>query len=396
MSQLTTTDKAGGNTKTPASQHRRWCFTLNNYGENDVDKLTREFTRVSAVKWVFSKEVGDSGTPHLQGYVEFRNAKTLQGVKNIISQRAHVERARGTAEQNYGYCTKSKDDKWEHGWVVAALVGKLRSAISQHGARPFQQHVLNIVASPVDERIVHWFWDSYGNTGKTALAKHLVLEGEAIYVNGKAADVKYAVAEWIKVKKPLKTVIFGIPRTVTSEYVSYSALEEVKDGIFFSGKYEGGMCVYEVPHVIVFANFPPDPTKLSSDRWNIVDISQADFSNVSLPLANSPVTGTGPAAAGGGDIGGSQFDREWAQHDHTDVEGLPWSGNGALTPDIVTETVLPLEVEDLDLERIKRYMENIIDMEEEEAEASRAATPVSREPLPGEGLGDYIRRMDGM
>lgn len=42
---------------------RNYCFTLNNYKEEDIEKLLK-----SDVKYItFQKEVGDSGTPHLQG-----------------------------------------------------------------------------------------------------------------------------------------------------------------------------------------------------------------------------------------------------------------------------------------------------------------------------------------
>jgi len=43
----------------------------------------------------------------------------------------------------------------------------------------------------------------------------------------------------------------------------------LKDGVVFSGKYEGGARLFPPPHVIIFANFLPDFTKLSADRWVI-------------------------------------------------------------------------------------------------------------------------------
>lgn len=69
-------------------------------------------------------------------------------------------------------------------------------------------------------------------------------------------------------------MLFGIPRTCTAEYVSYSALEELKDGIFFSGKYESSMVMTNNLHIFVFANFEPDRSKLSKDRWEIHYVGQ--------------------------------------------------------------------------------------------------------------------------
>lgn len=56
----------------------------------------------------FGREVGSKGTPHLQGYVVFKNARSLAAVKNLV-ERWHVEIARGSADQNVEYCSKGGD-----------------------------------------------------------------------------------------------------------------------------------------------------------------------------------------------------------------------------------------------------------------------------------------------
>ena len=57
---------------------------------------------------VIGKEIGESGTPHLQGYVVFDQPVRLNALKRI-SPRAHFEIAKGTTEQNRTYCTKDND-----------------------------------------------------------------------------------------------------------------------------------------------------------------------------------------------------------------------------------------------------------------------------------------------
>lgn len=56
----------------------------------------------------WGQEVGQEGTPHLQGYVEFRSPRRLNAVKGMFGQRCHLEKARGSGEQNRQYCSKTR------------------------------------------------------------------------------------------------------------------------------------------------------------------------------------------------------------------------------------------------------------------------------------------------
>lgn len=67
---------------------------------------------------------------------------------------------------------------------------------------------------------------------------------------------------------PLELVVIDIPRCNENK-VSYQAIEDLKNGMLFSTKYESAMCVFDAPHVLVFANFPPERAKLSADRWDV-------------------------------------------------------------------------------------------------------------------------------
>ena len=71
----------------------------------------------------------------------------------------------------------------------------------------------------------------------------------------------------------------NIPRCLTCEdktYVSYQALENIKDMVFYSGKYEGGVVCGNCPHVFVFAHVPPEYENMSDDRWVVVNVDSAD------------------------------------------------------------------------------------------------------------------------
>lgn len=80
---------------------RRWIFTLNNYTDWEYETVKNWPVKYMVV----GKEVGEEGTPHLQGYCVFEGMKRLSAMKKL-GPRAHFEVARGTTTQNWEYCTK--------------------------------------------------------------------------------------------------------------------------------------------------------------------------------------------------------------------------------------------------------------------------------------------------
>lgn len=83
---------------------RSWCYTLNNYTEEERDALRR----VSCCYQVFGYERGDEGTPHLQGYIHFKSARSQAAVKKEFP-RCHLEVRKGTVDQAVEYCKKDGD-----------------------------------------------------------------------------------------------------------------------------------------------------------------------------------------------------------------------------------------------------------------------------------------------
>lgn len=88
---------------------RGWCWTLNNYTEEEVRKLKRLSTVSTVEKLIFGKEVGkECGTQHLQGYIYWSYGKTLSDMKRI-NNRLHLEEAKGGYMSQTIYCTKDGD-----------------------------------------------------------------------------------------------------------------------------------------------------------------------------------------------------------------------------------------------------------------------------------------------
>jgi len=83
------------------SRAKNWCFTLNNY-ESLLDPGL-----FGCSFCVYQEELSASGTPHLQGYVQFPKRVTLAYVRLLDGLAgAHWEAAGGTPAENEHYCTK--------------------------------------------------------------------------------------------------------------------------------------------------------------------------------------------------------------------------------------------------------------------------------------------------
>lgn len=87
-----------------AKPGKRWVFTVNN--PVDEEQLIAAWSDVKFA--IYGREVGEEGTPHLQGYVIFEKTKRLSGVKKMLP-RAHWENALGSTSENVRYCSKQGD-----------------------------------------------------------------------------------------------------------------------------------------------------------------------------------------------------------------------------------------------------------------------------------------------
>lgn len=89
---------------------RGFCFTLNNWTVEEHSKLLKYFENSSKVeKYIIGEEVGKKkGTPHLQGYIYYTNARSKNIVEKEIDlpNRIWITNAKGNPKQNYIYCTK--------------------------------------------------------------------------------------------------------------------------------------------------------------------------------------------------------------------------------------------------------------------------------------------------
>lgn len=92
------------------SRGTRWCFTLNNPTEDEALHLSGLGVELSDVSYIVcGAEVSESGTPHLQGYLELPSRLRGAAVKLLVGERCHLELSRGTSTQASSYCKKDAD-----------------------------------------------------------------------------------------------------------------------------------------------------------------------------------------------------------------------------------------------------------------------------------------------
>jgi len=254
-----------GNTKPDAKQispAKRWCFTLNNYTEQDISSISSKIYD-TCDKSLVSKEVGEEGTPHLQGFISFKvKARPMSVFDN---KRIHWEAAKGNNASQLTYIGKQNQPFLSLGFPKPVKL--------INPDYDWEQQILDIVKQEPDDRTIYWYWSKGGNKGKTSFCKYLTVKHGAIALSGKAADMRNGVIDYQKTNGFLpELVLIPIPKSFNTDYLNYEGIENIKDMYFYSGKYEGGQVCGNPPHLFVFANEPPDTSKMSLDRWKVIEI----------------------------------------------------------------------------------------------------------------------------
>lgn len=257
--------------KKQISPAKRWCLTLNNYTE-EQDSSIRSVLETHCSVAIIGHEIGEQGTPHLQGYCEFKKKVRPMGLVGL--KQIHWEKSKGSKASNVTYC--SKEDK--NAWCIGCRVKKPLKLIKEEWLFDWQKDIIHEIKGDPDDRKIKWVWSHTGKVGKTQFSKYLSAKFGAICLQGKCADVKNGVVQYITDtgdRPPI--VLWPIPRcgNVYSRGL-YEGMENVKDMYFYSGKYEGGQVNENTCHLIVFANEPPRQEALSEDRWDVIQLPEEE------------------------------------------------------------------------------------------------------------------------
>jgi len=296
----------------PRTQSTRWCFTINNPTDNDRHNLSQLFEHDDRKYLVVGRERGEGGTPHLQGFVVFNRLYTRTRLSTYIP-RGHLEIARESSDTNAKYCKKEGDFD-EYGECPRQQGASLvldefykwgDDFIAQHGRAPtspeiaknhptaylryprcvrlfeqrapapkiregeprqWQQELEEELNGDADDRSIIFYIDDLGGKGKSWFQQYYVTkypERAQIFSIGKRDDIAHTL-------DATKLVyFFNVPRT-GMQYLQYTILEQMKDRMVFSPKYNSKTKFLQSnPHVVVFSNEDPDMEIMTADRYII-------------------------------------------------------------------------------------------------------------------------------
>lgn len=265
---------------------KRFSLTVHGALKEQLEFLKKFFGQEKVTFAVVARESGKHNIhPHFQCYFETEQpCSPKTELAEGLGENFHVEVAKGTRTANVRYIY-AVDKDYELGMIeftkgdVEVPRGYSSSRadfIRNFLPRPFQKDVIDIIEGPEEPRTIYWYWEPVGNTGKTALGRYLHQTFGAIMVGGKSSDILHGLARVREITGQYpQVIVVDIQRSIKASENIYATIESVKDGIFFSGKYESAMVDGKLnPDVFVVSNSPPDVEMLSKDRWKIFEIDQ--------------------------------------------------------------------------------------------------------------------------
>nr|WAE42535.1 MAG: replication associated protein [Cressdnaviricota sp.] len=198
---------------TSRSRPRAVCFTLNNYGPADLERLrclVLDTNLVPKVRYaIFGLERGENGTHHIQGYISSLTARAFTTWKEAIGQRAHIEAAKGSAFDSKAYCSKEGNFE-EYGTIPqpgkrndvheaceALAAGKRIAEVAADHPVVFLRYARNMVAfqrlvcpvaDPPEKCTVRVYWGPSG-TGKSRRSREEAEAITSLYVKPAATGI---------------------------------------------------------------------------------------------------------------------------------------------------------------------------------------------------------------
>ena len=211
------------------SPAKRWLFVLNNYTEAEISSIVPILEKMCDFGG-FKKEVGDSGTPHLQGYLEFKakcRPRSLGMCSRIHWGDKWGKSCKKDRATNVTYITKEcKYDTSLLDWSVG--IPRKPTTIKRENFYEWQEELVQIFEKKCDWdcRKIYWRHGAAG-IGKTQFVKWLCVHLGAVVIGGSEKHM-YAQAQNADARIYIVLLAYG------DDKISYKGIEKIKDGCYTS------------------------------------------------------------------------------------------------------------------------------------------------------------------
>lgn len=261
---------------------KHWICTIKYEGDSNdstvldfsAKQLIDKLTHIRA-KYVFQLEEGESGYVHWQLYVCLPAKQRLSYLRSRINSTGHYECVKHV-DQAKLYCSKAETRLYGP-FMNISLPRDIESELRREldlPLRPWQEQLKELLLNTEpDSRKVLVYVDEDGNTGKSWFVKHMAWkypESGLVYITTtRSADILTAINQETRI------VLIDIPRCVSNNDIfPANAIEQIKNGMITQGKLQKTMQFVLIPsvHIVVFTNHHPDRSKLSADRWQIINL----------------------------------------------------------------------------------------------------------------------------
>lgn len=248
------------------TQLYKYDFVINNFIESELETLNttlKKFTKKS----VYGKEVGDSGTPHLQGYMSLIRKARYTELHLLPGLAKASFRPVRNDEACILYCQKD-NCCFKYGFPIELkTICKLKI---------WQNEIKESCLTSPDERTINWLYDNKTNIGKTAFIKFMVHKHNAVFfTSGRKSDIACQLALEKQNGRDLNNnmiILFNYSYEDTD--IDYKAFEALKDGLMSSSKYKSSGLIFNHPHIWIMANTLPDKEVISrrANVWKIWNV----------------------------------------------------------------------------------------------------------------------------
>lgn len=258
-------------------QCKNICITVNDWTIEEKSKLV-QYLQWYCDKYIVCEEIGENGTPHLQGAFVLKNKDRFGGIMNKLGFKCHLEKMRVDWKQQVEYCSKGENViKFSND-----ADDKEIKYVKKENFYPWQKKVWDICQGESDDTAINWVWGKNENIGKSSFVRTMGIEENACIIhNGKYSNIMNRAF----MAKNVKLFLIDVPRN-NGNVVSYDAIDSIKNGFIFNRKYKTGVKLINHPCVVVFSNNKPDINKLSLHKWRIYEIVNNDLVETPVNLEN--------------------------------------------------------------------------------------------------------------